>query len=513
MPTWNVLKSWVGFDADDEARLRALLPLVEQDFKQISDSFYAAIQRFPDAAGVFVDAAQVERLKISLQGWMYELLAGPHDRAYLARRQRIGRAHVRVGLPENYVFPAMNLIRNDLCRLARRAMPNDEAWETCHSLQRIMDLELAIITSAYREAHEAVQLSALQDLIIRNLPMTVLCLDSDGRVTAATQPSTRLFSEGGARVGSAYDCFLPLDLIEAADLPTRIGRALDTGRTVTVPRVLVGEGRLTRTFRVSVVPLRHELAQVLVHLEELTDAVQAEARAQQAEALARIGRLAANVAHEIRNPLAAISATLQVIGASFPDEDRRRAILGKVQDQVVRLNRLVSDLLGYSRNVEVRAAPVKLAELANDAVAVSGAGAVVEVHGEPVALTDAQYVQQILVNLLQNARDASGPQGVVTLRVGPGPEIFVTDDGEGVAAEIVGSLFEPFVTTKTKGTGLGLAISRKYAEALGGALRLESPPGQGACFHLRLPEAPRSCVKTHTHPGAEDTVEEGSIVE
>ena len=368
MHRWEVLKSWVGFGAEDERRLAALLPLVEANFEDISDRFYAAIQRFPEAAAVFQDEDQVKRLKVSLQGWMRELLEGPHDSAFLARRQRIGRAHVRVGLPEHYVFPAMNLIRNDLCRLVRHALPDGQAWDTCHSLQRIMDLELAIITSAYREAHEAVQLSALQDLIIRNLPMTVLCLDSEGMVTAATQPSARLFSEGGAKVGSAYDCFLPMDLIEAADLPSRIGRALDTGRTVTVPRVLVGKGKDTRTFRVSVVPLRHELAQVLVHLEELTDAVQAEARAQQAEALARIGRLAANVAHEIRNPLAAISATLQVIGASFSDEDRRRAILSKVQDQVVRLDRLVTDLLGYSRNVEVHARPVELAELARDAV-------------------------------------------------------------------------------------------------------------------------------------------------
>lgn len=505
MQPWDVLKLWTGFDADDERRLAALLPLIERDLPQVSDHFYAAILRFPSAAAVFKDEAQVQRLKGTLQIWVRELLLGPHDHAYLERRQRIGRAHVRVGLPEHYVFPAMNLIRSDLCAFARRALGGEVAWDTCHSLQRIMDLELAIITSAYREAHEAVQLSALQDLIIRNLPMTVLCLDAEGRVTAATQPSARLFNEGGAQIGSAYDHFLPGDLIEAADLPSRIGRALATGRTVTVPRVLLGAGRDTRTFRVSVVPLRHELAQVLVHLEELTDAVQAEARAQQAEALAGIGRLAANVAHEIRNPLAAISATLQVISSSLTGDDRRRTILGKVQDQVIRLDRLVSDLLGYSRNVEVRARPTTLAELARESVVVAGVGAEVEVLGAPMALVDGQYTQQILVNLLQNARDASGPHGRVRVTVGPGSEIAVADNGPGVASEVLSTLFDPFVTTKTKGTGLGLAISRKYAEAMGGRLCLDAPSGAGACFRLLLPEAPPAWAKSHSEPGREDT--------
>ncbi|MFT5586210.1 MAG: signal transduction histidine kinase [Cognaticolwellia sp.] len=118
-------------------------------------------------------------------------------------------------------------------------------------------------------------------------------------------------------------------------------------------------------------PLAHELAHMLVHLEELTDVVQAEVRAQQAEALARIGTLAANIAHEIRNPLAAISATLKVIGGSLATNDRRKVVLEKVGDQVLRLDRLVRDLLCYSRPAHVSNQVIHVRTLVMEAVAQS----------------------------------------------------------------------------------------------------------------------------------------------
>ena len=100
--------------------------------------------------------------------------------------------------------------------------------------------------------------------------------------------------------------------------------------------------------------------------------VQAEARLRQAENLARIGGLAAHMAHEISNPLAAISATLQVIVGSLPQDDRRKAILGKVQEQVHRLDRLVTDLLGFARPAQVKLNPVAMKDLARDAAVQAG---------------------------------------------------------------------------------------------------------------------------------------------
>lgn len=496
---WQEMLAYVGFGPDDAARLRSLHPHVQPELGRVVDHFYEAVLRFPGARAVLANDQQIERLRLSLRGFIEELLLGPHDNEYWVRRRRIGAVHVRVGLPERYVFTAMNLMRQDLCEIAASALPEPERLPACTSLHRITDLELAVMSGAYHEAHEERQLRSMQDLIVRNLPVTVLCLDTEGRVSSATRPSSRLLG-ATAEVGRHYQSFLPESLIEAADLHTQVGRALATGHEITIPRVVLGQRDAARIFRITLVPLEHELARLLIHIEELTDVVRAEQRVHQAEALARVGGLAAHMAHEIRNPLAAISATLQVITASMAEDDRRKGILGKVQDQVHRLDRLVSDLLGYARPVSIRLESVLLPALAREAISASGVPAALIVEAEERAQADAQQLQQVLVNLLQNARDALqgaqlGVEGRLRLRVAPGALLRVEDDGPGVAAEVLDRLFEPFVTTKTRGTGLGLAISKKIVAGMGGALSLEGC-GPGAVFSVQLEPAAATADRT-----------------
>lgn len=490
---WDEMKSYVGFcDERDRELLQAVRAPVSAQADTLTDGFYAAVLRFPGARVVLTNDAQVERLKGSMARFIDEMLTGPWDHAYYRKRRRIGEVHVRVGLPDRYVFTAMNLLRRDICEIVRHHHADDpeRAWATVHAISRVTDLELAVINAAYMEAHEQAQLRSLQDLIVQNLPVTVLCLDENGLVTSATRPSSRLFG-GLAEVGRHYETFLPTELIEAADLPTTAGRALATGREISIPRVSLGHGSAQRHFRITLVPLEHELARLLIHIEELTDVVQAEARVQQAEALARIGSLAAHMAHEIRNPLAAISATLQVIVGSLPEDDRRKVILGKVQGQVHRLDRLVTDLLGYARPARPTLRESSLQTLAREAIAQSGVPAELQVIEDAVVLVDPDHVGQIVVNLLQNSRDAAGPSGRVVLRAGPGTQLDILDDGPGIPDEVAGRLFEPFVTSKTKGTGLGLAISRKLAQAMDGHLELLPPTedwgeARGPGAHLRL---------------------------
>ncbi len=483
------LEAYIGIGAEDRALLRQLQAVAEPEIPQLVENFYSAILA-SSARQVLQDEAQVERLKATLIRWIRETLSGPHDDAYWERHTRIGRTHVRVGLQHRYVFAAVNLIRGDLQKVAHERLPPDTYMQVCLALNRQLDLELAVMSSTYMHAHEDIQLRSLQDLIIRSMPVTILCLDGSGRVTAATRPSARLFGDN-AEIGRHYEAFLPSDLVEAADLPSLVGQCLSTGQELSVPRVVLGEGASARHFRISIVPLHHELARLLLHVEETSEAVQAEARAQQAESLARIGSLAANVAHEIRNPLTAISATLQVISGSFPAEDRRKAILGKVGEQVLRLDRLVSDLLGYSRKAVPRPQRLDLMDLCREAMTAAGVEGALE-GSSALVTADPGMVSQILVNLLQNARDAGGG---LRLQV-EGGKVLVIDGGPGVPVDLCEKIFEPFVTTKTRGTGLGLAISRKLADAMQGSLKWRVPnPGElgtlgqgpGACFTLTLP--------------------------
>ncbi len=490
MHPFDEMKSWIGFDAEDEVRLRALLVHARPYLKPLSDRFYERILAHPKAAAVLQNDAQVQRLKGTLIKWAEELLSGPWDDAYYIRRERIGRVHVEVNLPARYMFTAMNVYRQGLCELALQHLPEAEIEPTCTSIGRVADMDLAIMTGTYVESREAMQIETLQDLIVSHMPVTVLLMDARGLVTAATRPSARLFGDVPV-IGHPFEEALPPALVAAADLSTHMARALLTGREVTLPRVdlpLEGEDR---NFRVSIVPLDHPHARVLLHVEELTEAIRTEGRLLRNESLAQLGALSAAVAHELRNPLAGISGAIQVIARSLPADDRRKPIMDKVEQQVRRLDALVTDLLDFARPTTPRFADVPLHEVARAAaelVTREHPGVSIRISGASEIRSDSNLVHQVLLNLFLNACQAMEGEGKITVEVEPGL-VRVYDSGPGITSENAEKIFQPFYTTRTRGTGLGLAICRKAAAAMNGQLLLAPPvPGRGACFVLTLPE-------------------------
>ena len=476
--SFREMQSYVGWTERDEDLLRALLPLAEAELPGIADRFYEQVLRHPAARNVFEDEAQVQRLKRTMQVWCRELLSGPWDEAYHRRRVRIGDRHVQVGLPSRFMFTAMNGLRQDLVDIAERI--GEPGNETCKAIGKATDIDLAVMCGTYMDTRQQDALQTLQDLIVQNMPVTVLCLDAGACVTS----STRLGAQSA--LGRHVLDVLDAALLEQVDVMGAIDRVRASGNELTLPNVVVGR----RHFRLTLIPIEHHLATVLLHIEELTDVVDAQSRAAQAESLAQLGSLAANVAHEIRNPLAAISATLQVIGGSFDEKDRRAPVMGKVNDQVLRLDRLVNDLLGFARPTKIRRQVLDLAALAHEAIDASGVSVEVEVVEPTPVVGDHQYLVQVLVNLLQNARDAAD---MVTLRV-EGHRVTVQDDGPGVPASV--NLFEPFVTTKAKGTGLGLAICRKLCRAM--EAEVELAPGQPTRFVVSLLPASAGGSEAHT---------------
>lgn len=228
-------------------------------------------------------------------------------------------------------------------------------------------------------------------------------------------------------------------------------------------------------------------------------------RAAQSEKLAAIGRLAAGVAHEVRNPLAVIRSSAALILEDLPPgtDDQRAARF--IVDEVDRLNAVVTGLLDYARPLAPRREDLALSDLVaaleplvraplerkRVRLEVDADAAGPGLRGDPRLLT------QLVHGLTLNALDAVAEGGRVELRVrrrAGDLELLVRDDGPGVSAEHAARLFEPFFTTKTGGTGLGLATAARIAEAHGGALELLpgaglGPEGRGACFCVRLPEA------------------------
>jgi two-component system sensor histidine kinase HydH len=147
------VKNYVGFTAESSATLRELHPVAEPFFAPIVDDFYAAIEAHPDARSAITGgSAQIERLKQTLVRWLDRMLLGPHDREYCELRARIGRMHVRIALPQQYMFTAMDRIRVKLLDIVRSEIADPARIQRiATALNQIMDLELAIMLETYRE--------------------------------------------------------------------------------------------------------------------------------------------------------------------------------------------------------------------------------------------------------------------------------------------------------------------------------------------------------------------------
>jgi signal transduction histidine kinase len=157
---FDELKRYVQWSDADEAALRALHAVAAPEIARIADLFYARILDHAGARRALEGGeSQVGRLKVTLEAWMDELLRGPWDEAYYERRARIGRVHVRIALPQHYMFGAMNVVRGELSAVVDRSYGGrpDELAAARAALDKILDLELAIMLHTYREDHEAQQ--------------------------------------------------------------------------------------------------------------------------------------------------------------------------------------------------------------------------------------------------------------------------------------------------------------------------------------------------------------------
>ncbi len=246
------------------------------------------------------------------------------------------------------------------------------------------------------------------------------------------------------------------------------------------------------------------------HLEEVTAlGTEVERR----ERLSALGNLAATVAHEIRNPLNAISMGLQRVRAEFVPaggEAEYRRVVDVVQGEVRRLNGIVESFLSLARPLALRPAVVPVAPLLREVADFIGPEAqargvrlVTDLAPDlPAARLDGDHVKQVLLNLVSNALEAMPDGGTLTLGAvsRDGALVLgVEDTGPGIPAGLLPRIFEPYVTTRARGTGLGLAIARRIVEAHGGRIEAASRTGRGSRFTVTVPLAGPPAQEARAH--------------
>ncbi|MBK7193734.1 MAG: hypothetical protein IPH80_14735 [Myxococcales bacterium] len=368
-------KAYVGFGPRDAATLAALEPVLAPHFAAICDRFYAAVATNPTASAILGDPARAARLRVTLMDWMGSGLRGPHDEAFYQKRSRIGARHVSIGLPQHYMFTAMNVVRQGYADHLARALPAAEAATAVVAVDKLLDLELAIMLRHYQ-------------------------LDSE-------------------------------------------------------ERLLVREHRI------------------------------------QDEKLGAMRTLTAGLAHEVRNPLNAAKLQLELVSRRIKrsgDDPKLAEPTRLVHDELERLTRLLNELLSFAR-------PSSLTMVEHDVVAVVRQVMEVErplamakdvelaLHGDGGAMPaeiDAGKVHQIVQNLVRNAIEAAPPGGHVKVALATTLTdlmIATSDDGPGIAPEIVARIYEPFFSTKESGTGMGMAIVHSLATQHGGVIDIASRPG------------------------------------
>jgi len=223
-----------------------------------------------------------------------------------------------------------------------------------------------------------------------------------------------------------------------------------------------------------------------------------------AERLSTIGELAAVLAHEIRNPLGSIQGTAEILKDDFQPGDRKYEFLEIMVKESKRLNNVVEDFLRLARPQPVLMGECDLLEELNNVITLVSPEArkrsvtlACRVDSLPAIEGDPEKLRQAFLNIIINSLQALHPGGSVIIsarRKESEPnepawiELLFADSGPGILPAEAEKIFEPFFTTKEGGTGLGLAITRKIIEGHGGNITVESKPGSGAVFHIRLPE-------------------------
>ncbi len=513
---YEELSRYVRFGPADLENLRAFHKVGAKHFERISRDFYERIREHEDAHAVLSGEEQIQRLQRSLVRWMDRVCLGERDAAYYAETAKIGIVHVRINLPQRYVFTAMALIHvawDAICDLEL----GDRAPAARASIIRALDLELAIMLETYYDDFSArlnrinqraiARTEHLYENAVELAPYLIVGLDRNGNVVLFNRAAERATQYSRDQIfARAFIATLLPEGTDASDVIAIVNGSKTSVTWVGAPlRTLSGRLRMV-DWQLTHAPSELEEVVAFAIGRDVTDEAARAERIRQQEKLAAIGTLAAGLAHEIRNPLngAHLHVTylergLRRTGAT----DEELEAVKVVGDEIRRLSNLVTEFLDFARPKPLDRKAVSVQRLC-DKIATFIKPTLEAAHirlkldlpsADLVVDADGSKIEQVLLNLVQNAIEAMAPSGggTATVRARRQPLnalIEIEDEGPGLP-DPTAPVFDAFFTTKPDGTGLGLAIVHRIVTDHGGAVTIDSRPGR-TVFRVTLPLAAAS---------------------
>jgi two-component system sensor histidine kinase PilS (NtrC family) len=341
-------------------------------------------------------------------------------------------------------------------------------------------------------------LQAFKDLIFHSVGTGLIALDRDHTITAFNRAAEEITGLDVAQVvgrhsRTVFGSAVPLDAIETA-----IARSSRTSarHETTLARPDGAAVPVRMTFSALRSGDGSQLG-LIAACEDLSVIREMEARMRQADRLATLGRMAANIAHELRNPLASLSGAIEALTGEIVADEERARLSQIVLRESDRLNEIIKDFLEYARPAPLALQSTNVSEIMDEVLVLLEHGAlpdgvklVRDFAPDLAWRVDPQQFRQVLWNLCLNAVESMPDGGELGLGAAVGRDgldVWVSDTGEGIAAADVSHIFEPFFSTKVGGSGLGLALVHRIVTEHGGVIDVRSAPAPGTRMMVRLP--------------------------
>jgi two-component system sensor histidine kinase HydH len=363
---------------------------------------------------------------------------------------------------------------------------------------------LLFLVQSYRSTRASLsRIKAFSDNVVENLPIGLIALDHQGKIASFNNSAEPILQLSARQIiGEEASRVIPAELLEEINNSKNRDEVIEKEIECNT-----AEGKIV-PLEIGVSSLKDENDVFLGHIllfKDLTEVRALRKEVARSQRLASVGRLAAGVAHEIRNPLSSIKGFATYFKERYPDKPDDQQTANIMIQEVDRLNRVVGQLLEFARPISVKPRRISLQALLKDSIKLiedRAAEKNISIRTQYAAQVDEAWgdpdrINQILLNLYLNAMDAMESGG--QLKVGLSSDsngrqfiVTVSDTGCGIAAENLSQIFDPYFTTKSSGTGLGLAIAHNAIEAMGGRIQVESTREIGTTFTVILPNSEES---------------------